>query len=149
MGCADEDLRHGAPAARALEHFDTPLRFPVNLELGEIDALALQKRFRLLTIGAPSLRIDRHFAHSRASTFRQLETQTPHVVAKASCTTPSCTTLAKTRTSTASAPPRKSARAAALAVAPVVSTSSTRSTRSPVTLALASSATSKAPDRLD
>ena len=58
---------------------------------------------------------------------------------------PPTTTRAKTRTSTDAAPPRSSARAQALLVAPEVSTSSTSTSLRPATAALPSAGTRNAP----
>src|SRR5687768_1414369 len=139
MTVVDEDLRHGGAAARLLDHLRPLLGLHLDVDLGEGGAFFLEKRLRSRAVGAPALRVDRDGRHRRHVSVGQERTYRKRH--------PSVTTLAKTRTSTTAAPPRRRAREAAFAVAPVVSTSSTRTTRLPSSRARASAGTRNAPCR--
>src|SRR5829696_10058576 len=60
VALADEDLRHARAALRLRQHLVAQLGLSGDLDLGEGDALLLQKVLCRHAVGAPGLGIDRH-----------------------------------------------------------------------------------------
>src|SRR5690242_67784 len=135
MGRADENLRVGAPAVGALDHFLAHVPFSSDINLMIAHAFARKEFLGVLAIGAITNRINIDLGHDRSQFLAK-----SYMDVRAGSAT-----LAKTSTSTLAAPARNSARAQPSTVAPEVNTSSIRTSRRPVTAALPSVGTRKAP----
>src|SRR5262249_24464394 len=135
MGRADENLRIGAPALGPLDQFLANVPFSSDVDLMITHAHARKEVFGVLAIGAVANRINVDISHDRSQFLAK-----SYMDVRAGSAT-----LANTSTSTLAAPARNRARAQPSTVAPDVSTSSIRTSRRPVTAALPSSGTRKAP----
>src|SRR5215813_5855791 len=147
MGGADENLRHGGATIGALDHLAAPLRIAAHVDLRELDPPVGEKRLGGVAKAAKAGGINFDLCHRCA--YRQIQhleafgpslVETVYMGGRAAATT-----RAKVSTLTSAAPPRRSARAQASTVAPVVITSSTRIRRRPATAALPDGLTRKAP----
>src|SRR5208337_447957 len=135
---ADENLRHSRTSARLLGHRRLRCAVAIDADFLERHALFLQQRLRGVAVGTRRFCVDDDRLHLESNSLARMGLN-PHYMGGH----PPVTTRAKTSTSTRFAPARMSARDAALAVAPEVSTSSTSTTFRPFTLA--PSATLNAP----
>src|SRR5690606_10941606 len=133
----DEDLREGGGAARALDHLGLLLRVVGGDDVGIGSALAVQQGHGADAVGAAGFGVENDFGQEKL-----LEAEGNVLFHLGGSR--AFFTLAMTARSTARAPASIRTRAQASAVAPVVSTSSTRSRRRPLMRRRPASVTAKA-----
>src|SRR5262249_56147668 len=95
MGRADENLRVGAPAVGALDHFLSNVPFSSDIDLMVAHAFVRKELLGVLAIGAVSNRINIDISHDRSQFLAK-----SYMDVRAGSAT-----LAKTNTSTLAAPP--------------------------------------------
>src|SRR5262245_48223928 len=129
MGRADEDLRHSGASIGTLDHLSAPLRIAAHVDLHELDPLAGEERLGGMAKATITSGIDFNLCHRRArrqnpvfrGAFANPLIESLYMGGRAAAAT-----RANASTLTSAAPARRSARAQASTVAPVVITSSTR-----------------------